>query len=88
MWAAKLDIPLSNVSIDLETDLDARGQLGVGDVNAGYSEVRYTVSLESSASDEDIARLVEATERNSPLVDIFTREQKLVRNIQVVKPEA
>ena len=54
-------IPVDGISVRLEGDLDLRGFLGVDDsVRPGYLSITGTVTLESSASETDLARLKKA----------------------------
>jgi uncharacterized OsmC-like protein len=73
-WAAHLGVPLEALEVKVEADLDARGELGAVDgVRPGYSEVRYTISLRSTAPHDRIATLLATAERHSPYLDIFGR---------------
>jgi uncharacterized OsmC-like protein len=73
-WAARLGVQLDALEVEVEADLDARGELGMGDeIRPGYGEVRYTISIRSPASREAVADLISAAERYSPYLDIFGR---------------
>jgi uncharacterized OsmC-like protein len=73
-WAARLGVPLDALEVAVEADLDARGELGIGDdIRPGYSEVRYTISLRSSAPKHMIDELLAAAKRFSPYLDVFGR---------------
>ena len=51
-------------SIRAEGDLDFRGTMGVGDgVPVGFTAIRLQFDLESEAPAEDLAALIETTER-------------------------
>jgi len=51
-------------TVHAEGDLDFRGTLGVAaDAPVGFRDIRLTFALDSTASDEQIAKLVELTER-------------------------
>jgi len=82
MWAARLDIPPAHVAVEVHADADARGLYGVDTVPAGYTNVRYVVSLTSSASQEDILRVLDTAEAHSPYMDVFRREQTLQRMVR------
>jgi uncharacterized OsmC-like protein len=79
MWAARLGIPLNAVDVEVQADFDARGELGVGDVPAGYQEVRRIVRLDSPAPEQTLVELVDTAERHSPYLDVFARAQSLRR---------
>lgn len=83
-WAARREIPVESVEVEIRADFDARGELGMDDtVPPGYKEVRYAISVESPATAEEIADLVRTAERYSPYVDVFARGQTMRRTLRV-----
>ena len=83
-WAARRDNPLEAVQVDIESEFDARGELGMDDgIYPGYEQVRYEISIESPASAEVIAELVATAERYSPYVDVFARGQSMKRIVRL-----
>lgn len=71
-YAAALDIPLAEVRVEIEGDIDLRGFFAVDEsVRAGYGAIRGTVYLVSDASDEDIAKLREIVNAHCPVLDIM-----------------
>ncbi len=72
-WAtfgAALDIPIEELEIDLEGDIDLQGFMGLGEgVRPGLERIRGTVSVKSSASDEQLQQLKELAQQRSPVVD-------------------
>ena len=87
-WAARLGVPLDAVQVEVETDFDARGELGMGDVPPGYTEVRYLVSIESPAPREQLDELLSLAERHSPYLDVFGRAMALSRALRLNGKEA
>ena len=70
-------------------DFDARGELGMDEaIPAGYTEVRYVVSLESPAPRADIDAVLTAAERTSPYIDVFGRALRLRRELRLNGAEA
>lgn len=62
--ATALEIPIQNGRVRAEGDLDFRGTLGLSkEVPVGFNEIRVHFNLESSASPEQLAKLIELTER-------------------------
>jgi uncharacterized OsmC-like protein len=84
--AAHLGVPLSNIEVEIEADFDGRGQHDVPGIPAGYSEVRYTVHIESTASEADIQRVVESADRSSVVGDVFRRAHTLTRTLTITRP--
>ena len=87
-WAARLGVPLETIEVEVQADFDARGELGMGDVPPGYTQVRYVVAIESPASREDLDRLLAMAERHSPYLDIFGRAIALRRVLRLNGEEA
>jgi uncharacterized OsmC-like protein len=85
MWAAQLDVPLHEIAVEVQADTDLRGMYGVDDIPAGYSAVRYVVSVRSPASQEAILRVLDTAEDHSPYVDVFRRPQVLQRQLHIVE---
>ena len=83
-WAARLDVPIEALEVEVQADFDARGELGIGDgIPAGYTAVRYVVSLQSPAARADLDRLLDLAERHSPYLDVFGRAIALTRALRV-----
>lgn len=62
--ATSLKIPIQECALRAEGDLDFRGTLGVSrDAPVGFTEIRLEIALESSASAEQLEKLLELTER-------------------------
>lgn len=73
-WAAHRNIRLDALEVEVQSDIDARGELGMDDgIPPGYGEVRYTVAIRSPASREAITALLDDAERRTPYLDIFGR---------------
>ena len=78
MWAARMQIPLRSLEVEVLADFDARGELGVDrQVRAGYQHVRREIHIDSPASNDELLRLIEIAERHSPYLDVFGRAQDM-----------
>ncbi len=74
MWAARLDVPLDEVEVTVEADYDARGMFGIDkSVVPGWSAVRYTASVTSSAPADRVREVLETADRYSPTLDDLRR---------------
>lgn len=72
LHAAALGIPLKDVSVKLEGQLDLRGFFSVdSNVRPGFTEVRGTVQFDSPASPEDLKRLKAVVDAHCPVLDLF-----------------
>jgi len=62
--ATSLQIPIESGQLRAEGDLDVRGTLGVArDAPVGFRDIRLYFDLDSPASPEQLAKLIELTER-------------------------
>jgi uncharacterized OsmC-like protein len=62
--ATALGIELRDATLDAEGDLDFRGTLGVSkEAPVGFQDIRLRISLDTDASEDQIATLLRLTER-------------------------
>lgn len=72
-YATALGIPLDQVSVELQGDIDLRGFFAVDDaVRAGYQAITGTVTLRSSAPRADLEKLRAVVNAHCPVLDILT----------------
>lgn len=75
LWAAKLDIQLDGIAVEVEGDLDVRGLFGLADddaaVRPGPGAVRVVVTLTGPAAPERYADLAAAVDEHCPVLDLF-----------------
>ena len=88
MWAARLDVAISDIEVEVQVDYDTRGTCGVADVPAGYTEVRYLVTVSSPAPKEDVMRVLDAADAHSPYFDVFSRALKMQRKVRFSTKES
>src|ERR1700677_4591257 len=71
-YATALGVPLESVSVKLDGVLDLRGFFAVDErVRAGFTGVQGTVTLKSSATLEELAKLKEMVDAHCPVLDIL-----------------
>lgn len=71
MWAARFDLEIQKVEVEVHADYDTRGICAVGDVSPGYLGVRCVVTIESPAGEEDLKRMMAKAERHCPYLQVF-----------------
>ena len=72
--ATALGIVLRDANVRAEGDLDFRGTLGVSkEVAVGFQDIRLKITLDTDASEEQIATLVRLTERYCVVYQTLTR---------------
>lgn len=82
-WAAVLGITLHSLEIEVEAEVDARGQFDIGDTSPGYKDLRYRVLIDSPASRKDIMYMLDKADACSPVLDDFIRPLKVSREVQL-----
>jgi len=83
-WAARLEIPIDALEVEVQAPFNARGELGMDDsILPGYEEVRYAISIASPACAQDVEKLISTAERYSPYVDVFARGQSMKRTVRL-----
>lgn len=86
MKAAELNIPVTNLEVEVQADYDDGALLDTAgkDIPPGYLEVRYTITIESDAPEEKIMQMLDDGDEHSPYLDVFSRAQKCIRKINIV----
>lgn len=75
MHAARLGVPIASLEVEVQADFDDGALYGVGDSPPGYLEVRYIVTVQSSAPEVDVLRVLDEGDAHSPYLDVFSRAQ-------------
>jgi uncharacterized OsmC-like protein len=71
-WAVQLGVPLDDIDVEVEGDLDVRGFFGLDDgVRPGFGEVRVAVRLSGPAEPERYRELQAAVDAHCPVLDLF-----------------
>jgi len=89
LWAARLDVPIGAVTVDLACAFDARGALDLAsaDVPVGWQEMLVHVTIASTAPEDDVRRLVETADRLSPLLANLSFAVHRVHRLTIVPAE-
>ena len=76
--AADKQVPLDSLDVDVQGQLDSNaGRPGYENVPVYPHNIRYTVSIQSSASDEALADLYDAVEKACPILNLLTNPQQI-----------
>lgn len=84
MEAARAGIAVESIEVEVQADYDDGALFRVSTSPPGYIDVRYTVTIKSSAPEEELRRLAETAEAHSPYLDVFSRAQPCTRTLRVV----
>jgi uncharacterized OsmC-like protein len=69
LWAARLEVPIGAVEIDLTVEFDARGALlADSDVRPGWRRLTCAVTIHSGAPRADVARVVDVANARCPIL--------------------
>ena len=81
-WAVQLGIPLDDIAVDVEGDLDVRGFFGIDSaVRPGFGEVRVVVTLTGPAGEERYRELAAAVDEHCPVLDLFRNPTQVVTRL-------
>lgn len=84
LWAAKFDVPLARLVVDVEADHDARGLLGVGERASRFTGLRCRITVESPAPEEEVQRVLDAAHEHSPVRGSLEHAFTIERDEQIV----
>lgn len=77
--ATAIDFPLQGGTVSAEGDLDFRGTLGVAkDAAVGFTDIRLRFDLDTPAGDDEVAKLLELTERYCVVFQTLAGSPRLV----------
>jgi len=85
--AAQRNIEVASLEVEVQADFNHGGLFGTADVPPGYSEVRYKITIESDAAEEDIRKMLDDADKHSPYLYIFAGAQSCKRELQIVSPK-
>lgn len=89
LWAARADIQIDYLEVEVEGDVDARGEMGVDNgIAPGYLDLRMNISIRSNADPVAIKGIIDQSLKYSPLIDAFSREHKIQTALEVSAGDA
>ena len=86
LWAARADMQIDYVDVQLEADVDARGEMGVDDdIAPGFLVTRLIISVRTNAPKEDVEKVITRSLKYSPLFDIYSNPQNIALTLDIAK---
>ncbi|QIL81552.1 OsmC family protein [Diaphorobacter sp. HDW4A] len=80
--AAKLQVPLDRLEVKVQGRIDPRaGHPGHEATPIWPHDIAYEVQVETTASDERLAELFEAVERNCPILNLLRNPQQIAGRV-------
>lgn len=84
MKASAMNIKIDSLEVEVQADYDDGALFGTSPVPPGYMEVRYTVTIESDAAEDEILQMLDVADKQSPYLGVFSRQQKCTRDVHIV----
>ncbi|MEM7224201.1 MAG: OsmC family protein [Pseudomonadota bacterium] len=85
-WAARFNVPIDDIEIEIESQLDARGMLGLShDIPPGYQKVACAIKITSPASPDAVRRVVELAKAHNPRLYDMTHAIPVACDLTVVE---
>jgi len=86
MWAAKFEIPIRSLTVEVRARFDVRGEFGIDDsIRPGYLDIVYVVTVDTDASEADVHRWLDAADAHSSLLDDFRNPVPASREVHIVR---
>lgn len=82
-WAALRGVELTAVAVDVEVDMDLRGDYGVALVPPGYEEIRVAIRVESPEDPALVESVVAEAEECSAWLAILRQPQRVRSSLEV-----
>jgi len=83
-WAAKHDVPIEELEVEVQSDADAAGAYGVTDAPPGYTRVRCIVTVKSPAPEARVREVLDTATERCLYWDVFARAMNLERELRIV----
>lgn len=88
MWAARLEVPVRALTVEVRARYDVRGELGIDDsIRPGYSDIVYVVTVDTDAPEADVHRLLDTADRYSSWLDDLRHPVPVSREVHIVRSE-
>jgi uncharacterized OsmC-like protein len=84
MKASAMNIKIDSLEVEVQADYDDGALFGTSPADPGYFEVRYNVTVESDAAEDEIIQMLDIADKQSPYLDVFARPQKCIRNVHII----
>ena len=87
MWAAKLEVPIISIKVEVEYEADRRFLFDIGDVAPHWKSLSYKITIESSAPEEDVMRVLDLAHRQSHVRGDFEHAFDIKRTVMINAPK-
>ena len=83
LTAARRQVPISAIDVNIETDWDNRGLFGLDGVSAGCQGMRLVIAVHSPAAETEVRAVINEGLKNDPWLITFTQAQSCTTDISV-----
>jgi uncharacterized OsmC-like protein len=86
MRASIMGIHIAGIEVEIQADYDDGALFGTAakEIPPGYLEIRYSVTIDSDAPEQDIIKMLGEADEHSPYLDVFRRGQACRRQVNIV----
>ncbi len=85
-WAARFEVEVAAVEVEVESTMDARGNYGFDGVPPGYQKVACRVIVESPDPEDRVRHVVEAAAAHNPRLYDLSHAVPVTRELTVRRP--
>jgi uncharacterized OsmC-like protein len=86
MWAARLEIPVRSLTVEVRARYDVRGELGLNaSIRPGYTDIVYVVTVDTDAPEGDVQRLLDTADQHSSWLDDIRNPVPVSREVHLVR---
>jgi uncharacterized OsmC-like protein len=89
LWAARLDVPIDDVDLELVCEYDARGEMGLApgpEIAIGWQRITFNLTVTSRQPEAEIRRLVETANRLNPMLANLSPAIKRIHRLMIIRP--
>jgi uncharacterized OsmC-like protein len=87
LWAARLDVPISDIELEIVCEFDVRGQLGISDdVAVGWQRLHVAVTVVSTAPEGEVRRVIDTANRRSSVLANLSASVEQIHRLTVLRP--
>jgi len=82
LYATVMNVPLTSVSAVVKAPIDLRGLVGLADDAVGLESISAEITIDSSASEEQLKQLKAAVDAHCPMTDTLTKATEITSVIK------
>jgi len=85
-FAAIHGIKLDSVKVEVKGNINLQGLFGLDkNASAGFTDISYETTIQSSASESEIKNLIELVENHCPVLDTLQRPIPITGKVNIIQ---